>query len=71
VRTIRTEEKRALLIDNEIRHYKFDSEGTSTSTETIQIALDILGAINAVFATGTNEERRVLKKVLWLAQGET
>jgi len=56
------------LIDNQIRPYKFDSEDTSTSTETIKIALTILGAINAVFASGTNEERRVLRKVLKIAQ---
>jgi hypothetical protein len=69
-RTIRTKEKRALLIDNKTRPYKLDSEDTSTSAETIKIALDILGAINTIFASGTNEERQVLKRVLWLAQGK-
>jgi hypothetical protein len=57
------------LIDNKTRPYKPDSDN-STSAETIKIALDILGAINTIFASGTNEERQVLKKVLWLAQGE-
>jgi hypothetical protein len=56
-----------MTTDNRAQDYKSSVEDT-TSTETIKIALKILGAINAVFASGTQEERRVLRRILQIAQ---
>ncbi|MGA8844571.1 MAG: hypothetical protein WB511_13385 [Nitrososphaeraceae archaeon] len=41
------------------------------SPDTIKIALNILGAINSIFASGTREERKIIKKILELAQERT
>ena len=43
------------------------SDAFQTSTDTVKIALNILGALNALFVSGTNEERNTIKKILQLA----
>ena len=39
--------------------------------QTMKIALNILGAINSIFASSTREERKIIKKILQLAQERT
>ena len=59
--------------DNVNQHNKSSvlSAEFQTSAETMKIALNILGAINSIFASGTREERKIIKKILQLAQERT